>query len=94
MNTKLSSVVAILFMTLGLVCLYHNQVYSQIGNQSGNQTGNQTGNCDPAYPNVCIKSPPPDLNCPDIPYEKFKVLPPDPHEFDRDGNGIGCEVEP
>jgi len=51
------------------------------------------GGCDPAYPDVCIKSPPPDLNCDDIPYRQFRVLPPDPHEFDRDKNGIGCESD-
>ncbi len=47
--------------------------------------------CDPSYPKVCIPPPPPDLDCPDIPYDNFQVLPPDPHRFDRDGNGIGCE---
>lgn len=49
------------------------------------------GNCDPAYPDVCIPSPPPDLDCGDIPYRRFRVLPPDPHNFDGDNNGIGCE---
>jgi hypothetical protein len=48
-------------------------------------------NCDPAYPTVCIPSPPPDLDCKDIPYKNFKVLPPDPHRFDSDHDGIGCE---
>lgn len=24
--------------------------------------------CDPAYPTVCIPSPPPDLDCKDVPY--------------------------
>lgn len=48
-------------------------------------------NCDPAYPDVCIPSPPPDLDCGDIPYRRFRVLPPDPHGFDRDNDGIGCE---
>jgi micrococcal nuclease len=48
-------------------------------------------NCDPSYPTVCIPPPPPDLNCKDIPYRKFTVLPPDPHGFDKDGDGIGCE---
>ncbi len=47
--------------------------------------------CDPAYPTVCIPPPPPDLNCADIPYRDFPVLPPDPHRFDGDGDGIGCE---
>jgi hypothetical protein len=49
------------------------------------------GNCDPAYTTVCIAPPPPDLDCSDIPYRNFKVLPPDPHHFDSDGDGIGCE---
>ncbi|MDH5508227.1 MAG: thermonuclease family protein [Anaerolineae bacterium] len=47
--------------------------------------------CDPAYPDVCIPSPPPDLDCKDVPYRRFRVLPPDPHNFDGDGDGIGCE---
>jgi micrococcal nuclease len=52
----------------------------------------QTGNCDPAYPDFCIAPPPPDLNCKDLaPHKKFRVLPPDPHGFDKDGDGIGCE---
>ncbi len=49
------------------------------------------GNCDPAYPDVCIPPPPPDLDCGDIPYRNVRVLPPDPHRFDRDKDGIGCE---
>ena len=53
--------------------------------------GDGTGNCDPSYPTVCIPPPPPDLDCPDIPYRRFQVLPPDPHDFDREGDGLGCE---
>ena len=49
------------------------------------------GNCDPAYPEVCIPSPPPDLNCADIAFRNFQVLLPDPHHFDGDGDGVGCE---
>jgi micrococcal nuclease len=48
-------------------------------------------NCDPAYPTVCIPPPPPDLDCGDVQYRRFQVLAPDPHNFDRDGDGIGCE---
>ncbi len=48
-------------------------------------------NCSPSYPDVCIPPPPPDLNCPDIPHQNFRVLPPDPHRFDGDKDGIGCE---
>ena len=48
--------------------------------------------CDPAYPDVCIPSPPPDLNCEDITYRNFRVTGNDPHWFDLDEDGIGCEV--
>lgn len=47
--------------------------------------------CDSSYPDSCIPSPPPNLNCKDISDKKFEVLPPDPHGLDRDGDGIGCE---
>jgi hypothetical protein len=52
----------------------------------------QRANCDPAYPDVCIPPPPPDLDCGEIPYRDFRVLPPDPHRFDRDKDGVGCET--
>lgn len=48
-------------------------------------------NCDSSYPAVCIPSPPPDLDCGDIPFTNFQVLQPDPHRFDGDKDGIGCE---
>ena len=55
------------------------------------QGPDRTG-CDPSYPTVCIPPPPPDLDCGDIPYRRFQVLPPDPHNFDGGSkNGIGCE---
>lgn len=47
--------------------------------------------CDPSYPDVCIPPPPPDLDCRDVTYRRSRVLPPDPHNFDGDGDGIGCE---
>ena len=47
--------------------------------------------CDPAYPSICIPSPPPDLDCGEISYRNFKVLAPDPHRFDGDKDGFGCE---
>jgi micrococcal nuclease len=47
--------------------------------------------CDPAYPDACIPPPPPDLDCSNIDERRFTVLPPDPHNFDGDHNGIGCE---
>ena len=50
-----------------------------------------TTDCDSSYPNACIPPYPPDLNCGDISDKRFEVLSPDPHGFDRDGDGIGCE---
>lgn len=48
-------------------------------------------NCDPSYPGVCIPPYPPDLNCGDISYRRFRVVGRDPHGFDSDNDGIGCE---
>jgi hypothetical protein len=59
---------------------------------NGNGGNNNGGSCDPSYPDVCLLSPPPRLNCDDIPYNNVRVLPPDPHGLDgNDNDGIGCE---
>ena len=58
----------------------------------GGPGGGGGGNCDPAYPTVCILPLPPDLDRSQIPYRDFKVLPPDPHGFDGDHDGIGRET--
>jgi len=47
--------------------------------------------CDSSYPTVCIEPWPPDLDCGEIQHTNFKVLPDDPHGFDGDKDGIGCE---
>src|SRR5829696_9220595 len=47
--------------------------------------------CDPSYPTVCIPSPPPQLRCEEVDESEFKVRGDDPHRFDRDGDGEGCE---
>lgn len=51
----------------------------------------QPSGCSGAYPDVCIAPPPPDLDCGDIPYRRFTVYSPDPHNFDGDHDGVGCE---
>jgi hypothetical protein len=58
---------------------------------SDNQAKSNGSNCDPSYPDFCIASPPPDLNCADISQKRFTVAGSDPHGFDRDNDGIGCE---
>lgn len=50
-----------------------------------------TPKCDPSYPTICIKSPSPKLNCEEVPFKNFKVTGSDPHGFDGDNDGIGCE---
>jgi micrococcal nuclease len=49
------------------------------------------GRCDPSYPGVCIPPYPPDLDCAQVPYSNFTVRGNDPHGFDGDGDGVGCE---
>jgi hypothetical protein len=62
------------------------------GNCAGG-TGPAGQECSPAYPDFCIPPPPPDLSCADVaPHTNFTVLPPDPHGFDGNDNGIGCET--
>lgn len=56
--------------------------------------GRPAGECDPSYPTICLPSPPPDLDCPQIPYTDFLVVPPDSHRLDADEDGIGCESPP
>lgn len=52
-----------------------------------------TEGCDPSYPEVCITTYSAKLICADIPFRNFKVLLPDPHGFDSDADGIGCEEQ-
>jgi hypothetical protein len=47
--------------------------------------------CDSSYPDFCIPPPPPGLNCDDVDDTNFEVVGSDPHDFDRDNDGIGCE---
>jgi hypothetical protein len=54
-------------------------------------TNAPTRNCDPSYPDFCIPPPPPDLDCPDINASNFTVQGTDPHGFDADNDGVGCE---
>ena len=47
--------------------------------------------CDPSYPDFCVPPPPPDLDCADIPHRRFRVVGADPHGFDGNRDGVGCE---
>ena len=48
--------------------------------------------CAPSYPGVCIPPYPPDLDCSDVPHRRFRVVGNDPHGFDGDRDGVGCET--
>src|SRR5919109_537961 len=52
---------------------------------------NSAEGCDSSYPEICITTYSAKLTCADIPFRNFKVLLPDPHGFDSDGDGMGCE---
>lgn len=49
--------------------------------------------CDPSYPDFCIQPAYEvgDLDCADIGVGWFTVYQPDPHYFDADFDGYGCE---
>jgi endonuclease YncB( thermonuclease family) len=68
-----------------------NSVSATTKTDSEPTTSSQQVDCDPSYPDFCIPPPPPDLDCKDIPQKRFTVLQPDPHRFDGDKDGIGCE---
>src|SRR3989304_3189590 len=56
-------------------------------------TATLTENCDrQSYPDVCIPRFPPDLDCGQIRFRRFTVRQPDPHGFDADRDGVGCET--
>ena len=51
--------------------------------------------CDPSYPDVCIapRAQVGDLDCGDVEPRRFRVLAPDPHGFDGNHDGVGCESD-
>ncbi len=72
-------------------CTKNQEVKSQIQKETPKISQSQVKKCDASYPDVCIPPYPPDLNCGDIPYKNFRVVGSDPHRFDGDKDGIGCE---
>jgi micrococcal nuclease len=58
---------------------------------TGTPPPSPVGACDPSYPDVCIPPGPPDLDCGEIPHRRFRVVGVDPHGFDGDRDGVGCE---
>jgi hypothetical protein len=48
--------------------------------------------CSSSYPDFCIPPPPPDLDCADVSGTNFTVIGSDPHGFDGNNDGVGCET--
>jgi len=63
----------------------------EVGSPQSSAPVDSSPSCDPSYPDVCIAPYPPDLDCGEIGYSNFRVVGNDPHGFDRDKDGIGCE---
>jgi hypothetical protein len=64
---------------------------SQASAKADRGWGGGGGNCHPSY-SVWIMPPPPDLDCDDVNATNFQVTGSDPHGFDGDNDGIGCET--
>ncbi|MEX0991350.1 MAG: thermonuclease family protein [Actinomycetota bacterium] len=71
---------------------HHRGLWGKCRRGSGGGGGNGGGGCDPSYPGVCIPKYPPDLDCSQIPEHDFKVTGKDPHGFDGNHDGRGCET--
>lgn len=71
----------------------HEIVFFTLGHQteSSYRFVNPT-RCDASYPDwfVCLPERP-FVACKQLPYRRFRVVPPDPQSKDRDRDGIGCE---
>jgi micrococcal nuclease len=65
-----------------------------IGTKPSQIPGTLSSECDHSYPDVCIPPPPPDLDCTDVPHKRFRVMGEDPHRFDGNHDGVGCEGPP
>ncbi len=61
------------------------------GGDDDDGNGGEDASCHSSYPDTCIPPPPPNLNCDDVGASNFQVVGSDPHGFDGDNDGIGCE---
>jgi hypothetical protein len=86
-----------IFRSDGKTCGYKEQLCQENSDLDGCAETPET--CDPSYSNYCIKPSESDLDCnwdgnvedDEIPDKNFPVGSSDPHGFDRNKNGIGCE---
>src|SRR5919109_853398 len=69
----------------------NNDDNSNDSSSSSSISSSNDDDCDNSYPDVCIPPPPPVLDCSDIDEHDFEVRGSDPHGFDSNGDGVGCE---
>ena len=62
-----------------------------IGMIGGGSASARSRKCHRSYPKVCIRGGA-DLDCDQIKFTNFKVIGSDPHGFDGDNDGRGCET--
>ncbi len=78
--------------TVNVAINFNSGAANEINKIDYTESTTPVGQCDPSYPDVCIESPPPDLDCPQISDNNFDVVGSDPHGLDNDNDGIGCET--
>ena len=66
---------------------------SSSSSDDDSSSSSSSDDCDNSYPDVCIPPPPPVLDCSDIDEEDFEVRGSDPHGFDSNDDGVGCEED-
>lgn len=63
------------------------------GDESGSESNESTFfSCDDSYPGLCIPPAPPVLTCAQVGVTDFVVDGQDPHGFDPDNDGVGCQA--
>jgi hypothetical protein len=65
-----------------------------VGKEAAGISSRARAACDPSYPTHCIPVGVADLDCADVGAKNFPVRGPDPHRFDVDHDGRGCEPWP
>jgi micrococcal nuclease len=75
----------------GFINAYNDNKIATLRGENDTMVEETVSNCDSSYPDICIPSPPPDLDCKDVKERNFTVRLPEPHRFDGNKDGVGCE---
>ncbi len=85
------AVIVVVFLVLNAQFFVPSRTRPATGTAVPALVPNAPVRCDASYPDACIAPYPPDLDCAQVSYRRFGVRGSDPHGFDADGDGIGCE---